>query len=169
MEFIIENLGKIGFEWKMALFNLINFLILFAILKKFFFAPIVKVIDERQLKANEGVENFQKAKTELQMAQQKAQTLIDSGKVEANKIIEKASLTAKDVAEQLKTQAKGDIDLLVAQAKKNIDIDKKEMKEALRKDMVEVVVNVAEKVLSEKIDAKKDEKFIAGIIDSMDS
>lgn len=169
MQTILEILGKIGFDWQMALFNFINFLLIFWIIKRFAFKPVVASINERQKQAIDTQENFEKAKTALSMSEMKAQEHIDKAKVEANKIIEKASVTAKDVANQLKDQAKRDIDLLVTQAKKNIEIDKKEMKEALRKDMVEVVVNVAEKVLSEKLDAKKDEKFISEIIDSMEA
>ena len=167
MDFILENLGKIGFEWKMALFNLINFLILFFILKKFFFKPIVKNVRDREQQIQDSVDNIQKARTELQMAERKAQDLIDESKVQANKIVEKSHELAKATGEQLKEKAKKEIELLIAQAKKNIDIDKREMKEELRKETVVLVMQAVEKILGEKLDEKKDTALIAGLLKNL--
>ncbi len=160
MNYILETLGKVGFEWQMGLFNLINFLIIFFILKKFFFASVTKTINERQLKAKEAVENFERAKTELGMATKKSQEIIDGAKVEANKIVEKASDESKAESERNKEKAKKEIEMLVTQAKKNIEIDKKEMKEEISKETANLVVAAVEKIIGEKMDQKKDTKII---------
>jgi len=47
---VLNNLGKMGFDWHMALFNLVNFLILYFILKKYLFGSISATIAERQKK-----------------------------------------------------------------------------------------------------------------------
>lgn len=167
MDFLLENLGKIGFDYKQALFNLINFFILFLILKRFLFGPITKALNERHEKVKESVDNMQKAKTELQMAEKKAQDIVDGAKVEANKIVEQGHVDAQDVADSMKSKAKKEIELLVAQAKKNIEIDKREMQDALRKETVELVVVAVEKILGEKMDGKKDEKYIQEILSTL--
>lgn len=164
MEFILETLGKIGFDWRMGLFNLINFFVIFLILKKFAFGPIMKVIDERQAKMKEGIDNFEKAKTELAMAERKAQDIIDEAKVEGNKVLQGAHDDAKEIAEDMKVKAKADIELLVTQAKKNIDIDRQEMRDSLRKETVELVVAAAGKVVGENLDEAKNEKYIQEIL-----
>jgi len=167
MEFILETLGKIGFEWRQALFNLINFLILFFILKRYAFKPVLKVLKERHTKVTESVENIQKAKTELSMAQQQSQDIIDKAKVEGNKIIEASHDDAKALAGDMLLKAKSDIELLITQAKKNIAIDKEEMKEDLKKETVELVMSVLEKILDEKFDTKKDEDYIKKVVSSL--
>ncbi len=167
MDFILDNLGKIGFEWKMALFNLINFLILFAILKKYFFKPIMKTVRDREKQVQDSVDNIQKAKTELQMAERKAQDIIDQSKVDANKVIEKSYDDAKAAGEVVKEKAKKEIEMLIAQAKRNIEIDKKDMKESLRKDTVELVVLAVEKIMGSKLNDKSDDKMIKEILSSL--
>ena len=167
MEFILENLGKIGFEWKMALFNLINFLILFWILKRYFFKPIMNNVRDREKQVQDSVDNIQKAKTELQMAERKAQDIIAQSKVEANKIIEKSHDDAKAAGEAMKEKAKKEIEMLIAQAKRNIDIDKKDMKESLRKETVELVVLAVEKIMGSKLNDKSDDKMIKEILSSL--
>ena len=160
MDFILDTLGKVGFEWRMGLFNLINFFIVLFILKKFLFGPIVDTISERQKKMTEGMENFEKSKSELQMAKQKSQKIIDEAKVQGNKIVAGAHDDATATAATLKEKAKNEIDLLVQQAKKNIDSDKAEMKEELKKETLDLVLAVSEKILGEKMDGKKDEAYI---------
>ena len=167
MQFILDTLGKIGFEWQMALFNLINFLILFWILKRYAFGPVMKVLKQRHKEVSDSVENIQKAKTELQMSQQKSQQLIYEEKVEANGVVEAAHEHAKKLSGTMKEKAKEEIELLISQAKKNIDIDKKEMKESLRKETIDIVVLAIEKILAEKMDSKMDEKYIKSILSSL--
>ncbi|MBT4153464.1 MAG: F0F1 ATP synthase subunit B [Candidatus Magasanikbacteria bacterium] len=167
MEFILETLGKIGFDWRMGLFNLINFLIIYWVLKRYAFGPIMKVINERQEKMKEGMDNYKKSQSELQMAEQKAQGIIDEAKVAANKVVEQSHDDSKQVAEDMKNKAKTEIESLIAQAKKNIDIDKQDMKDTLRKETVELVVLAVEKVLGERMDGKKDETYIQEILGSL--
>lgn len=167
MQFILETLGKIGFDWRAALFSLINFFIVYWLLKKYAFGPVVKNIDTRNKLLKDGVDNARKAETELRMAERRAQELIDDAKVEANKIVEVSHTEAKRVGEQVKAKAKEEIELLIAQAKKNIEIDKKDMKDTLRKETVQIVVLAVEKILSEKLDDKHDTKLIQDILSTL--
>ncbi len=167
MDMILDTLGKVGFEWKMAAFNFVNFLIVFAILKKYAFGPITKVIEERQQKVSDSVDNITKAKTELQMAERRAQEMIDEAKVGANKVAEKAHEQGKVQMEKMKDTAKSEIALLIDQAKRNIEIDRKEMQESLRTETVELVVLAVQKIISEKLDDKKDEAYIKNILASL--
>lgn len=164
MEYILTTLGKVGFEWQMGLFNLINFLIVFLILKHYAFGPIMKAIDERQQKEKQSVENFQRSKTELQMAEKRAQELVDEAKVESNKIAADAHENAKQLSQDMKEKAKGEIEKVVAQAKKNIEIDRNEMREDIRREAAGLVVAATEKVIGEKLDNSKDEALIAASI-----
>src|SRR3989339_896403 len=167
MEFILDTLGKIGFDWRAAVFSLLNFFVVYWLLKKYAFGPVVASIEKRNKLMKEGVDNAQQAKTELQMAERRAQELIDESKVQPNRIVEKSHDDAKALGEQLKDKAKKEIELLILQAKKNIDIDKKEMKETLRRETVELVVMAVEKIMIEKLDDKKDEKMIQDILSSL--
>lgn len=160
MQFILDTLGKVGFEWQMGLFNLINFLIVFFILKRFAFEPIQRILKEREEKTRESVENFTKAKTALGQAEQKAQSIVDEAKVAANEVRENATEDGKVIAEQMKTKARGEIELLIKQAKKNIEIDRKKMQNEIRDEAASLVVRATEKILGEKLSDKKDESLV---------
>jgi len=160
MEVILETLGKIGFEWRLGLFNLINFLILYAILKKFLFGPVIATINERKQKAEEAIDNFKKAQTELSMAEQKGNKIIEDARRESNEIVATAHKTASAKNEKMKEKAKDEIELLVNQARKNIAIEKRQMKEDVKSELAHFVVMGVEKILEEKVDSKKDKELI---------
>jgi len=160
MQEILEILGRIGFDWRMGAFNLLNFFIIMWILKRYAFGPVMKVINERQEKITQGVEQAQKAKTDLQMAERKAQELIDEAKAKANGIVEHAAVDAQKVAQGLQDKAKTEIEVLVSQAKKSIETDRLEMMDQVRRESGQLMVLALEKILSEKIDEKKDASLI---------
>ena len=80
-------LANLGFDWRVALANLANFLIIVWILKRFAFKPIEKAIKNREDKIRKGVEDAERAATEFQMAKQTCDKTIEEAKYEANKII----------------------------------------------------------------------------------
>lgn len=160
MEVLLETLGKVGFEWRMGLFSLINFLIVFWILKKLFFSTVTDTINQREKKIQEGIDNFQKAKTELEMAERNAKEIIENAKKEASAIIETAHSDGKEHADQMREKTKEDIAQLVSDAKESIAKEKAELAEEVKKDAAQLVIAVARKVLGDSVDSAIDEKFI---------
>ena len=62
---IIKNLG---IDWKIFLAQLVNFGIVFFVLKKFAFSPIQKLLKERQSKIEKGLNDATRSASELSMA-----------------------------------------------------------------------------------------------------
>ena len=59
---IIKNLG---IDWKIFLAQLVNFGIVFFVLKKFAFSPIQKLLKERQSKIEKGLDDAARSASEL--------------------------------------------------------------------------------------------------------
>ena len=83
----MEILAKIGFDWQVALANLVNFLIIFFLLKKFLFGPIAKTLAERKKAISEGLQNAALATDALSEAKKEGDKIIAEAKAQANTII----------------------------------------------------------------------------------
>lgn len=164
MEQLLNILGKIGFDWKMSLFNLINFLIAFWILKRFAFAPLVKIILERQKKAQETLENFDKSQSELAMAKQNAQEIIQEGKEKINYLMSEAQAEAKHTVEIAKTKAKEETEKIISEAKITIQAEKEKMKETLYQETAELISLATEKIFGDNIKATDDVKYVKSVV-----
>ncbi len=157
---ILSILGKIGFDWQVALANLFNFLIILFILKKFAFKPVKKIIDERQAKIKEGLENAKRAKTELMMAGQKGEELVRVAKDEAMKIMAESAQAKEDAVKRAKLKAREDARHILLEAKKAGDDELEKMKRKFREESVDLIIASAQKVLKRSISETEDKKYI---------
>ena len=161
---MIEILGKIGFDWQVALANFVNFIIIFLILKKFAFGPIFKVIKERQSKINQGLEDAQKAETALLMSEKTSQENIEKAKLKANQIVGEAQTKGEKIISLSKNEAldlKADI---IQEGEKQISIKKDSLKKEIQKETAVLVVNSLEKILKEKLTPEQENNYLNSIL-----
>lgn len=156
--------ASLGINGTLFIFQLINFAIVAAIIWFLILKPLTKKMTERQKLIDDSIENSKKIQDKLSASERKYQEKIDEAKVEANKIIEKAASEAEQVAGGLKQKAKQEIEMLVDQAKRNIRIEKDEMISGLKQETAGLIVSSLEKILGERIDAKKDKGMIEEMI-----
>lgn len=167
MNILMDTLAKLGFDWKLALVNLVNVTIIFLLLKKFLFAKVFAFIEERKKMIQTGVEHAIQAKTDLEMAEKKVTDILKHAKEEASEIIGKAHDEAKNQAEQIKAKSLQEIEQLIVEAKKKIKAEKDEMMQEAKQEVAEIVILAVEKVLKEKLTAEKDKTFIQNILKTL--
>ncbi len=157
-------LASLGINGPLFLFQLLNFAIVALILWFLILKPLTKKMEERKNIIDESLDRAKEVETNLKMSEVKFQEKLEEAKKEANAIIAGAQEEATRVQETMKQKTKDEVEALVLQAKKNIEVEKTEMRASLRKETVEIVVTAMEKVLGEKMDDKKDKKFVEDIL-----
>jgi F-type H+-transporting ATPase subunit b len=164
MDLIKEILGKLGFDWKLALMNLVNVSIIFFLLKKYLFGVVSKKIEERRELILRGVENATEAKTRLESAEVAAKQIMLDAKQDANAIIAQAVKESSLLADDMRAKAVQNVEMIIAQAKQVIEAEKEQMRQDLRKETAELVMNVVEKVLGKGMTESIDKKLTAGVV-----
>jgi F-type H+-transporting ATPase subunit b len=157
-------LASLGINPTLFVFQLINFAVVAAIIWFLILKPLTKKMTERQKMIDESLDNAKKIQDNLQKSEQKYQERIDNAKVEAGKVIEKAGKDAEQLSIDMKAKAKSEIESLVEQAKRNIRSERDEMVADVKKASAELIVAALEKILSEKIDDKKDKQLVEEMI-----
>lgn len=157
-------LASLGINPTLFVFQLINFAIIAAVIWYLILKPLTKKLSERQKMIDESLDNAKKIQDNLQKSEQKYQERIDAAKVETGKILDKANKEAEKIAVETKNKAKTEIEALIEQAKRNIRSERDEMITDVRKAGADLVVAALEKILSEKIDSKKDKEIISEMI-----
>lgn len=161
---VLSTLGLNVGQFASQLFNfaLVLCIVWFLILK-----PLTKKLDERKKIIDESLDNAKEVEKNLMMSQQKFDETIAEAKNESSAIIQHAHDEAEKMATDMKEKAKSELADLVEKAKKTIANEKEEMKTELHQETVALVVAVAEKILGQKLDGKKDEEFIRDILKSV--
>ncbi len=160
---VAENLG---INWKMFLAQVINFGIVFLVLKKFAFGPIQRVLEERKQKAAKGIEDAQKAETALMMAETQQKEKIEKARIEANKIIAEAQKTREGILQKTKEESQKEAKKIVEQAKAAAQEEQQKMLAKAQGEMVELTFLATEKLLGKETDKEDNRRFVQNLIEN---
>lgn len=146
-----------GANWPALISNIISFVLVALLLKKFAFGPIQKVLKERAEKIEQGLANAERIKAELAGAEAKAREVILQAGAQATRMIEEARSAATAEAEKSRQQAIADAQDILAKAKAAGDNEVARMKAELRKEVTRLVVETSAKVTADvlTVDQKK--------------
>lgn len=155
-----SGFGALGIDFKAFLIQLITFVLVFLILRKYVFGRVVKLLDDRQKTIEEGVKltadmNVARDKLQEEMTQSR-----QKARSEADKLLADAHEQAGATLKEAEDAAQRKVDAIMADAHKRIEEETHRARRKLEKDMVEMVIAATEIVAKEKIDPKKDHELI---------
>lgn len=135
--------------------QIIVFLALIAFFYVYITPVIGKAIDERQKKIAEGLSAADRGQKSLDEAKSRAEDVIREARDRANQIVDQASKRSNEIVEAAKQSAQSEGDRLIASAKQQIELETAKAREALRREVADLTVKSAAKVLGREIDAAK--------------
>lgn len=135
--------------------QIIAFLILLWFIFKFVVPPFATAIDARQKKIAEGLSAADRGQKSLDEAKARAEDVIREARDRANQIVDAASKRSNEIVEAAKQSALNEGDRLVAAAKQQIELETSKAREALRREVADLAVKSAAKVLGREIDPAK--------------
>lgn len=149
-----------GIDWKIVLAQLLNFGILMFILYKIGYKPLMKFVEERTNRIEEGVKNAERAQAALANAKAEQEQILAEARKEAVAIIESARQKATEQGDALIAKAKQEVGAVVVQGKKAIETERQKMLDEVKRDVVEMVMQSTEKVLAGAIDDQVDASWL---------
>lgn len=153
-------LGALGIDGRLFVTQLIAFLVLLAILRKWVFPPIIKAIDKRQETIDATLKEAAEAREALEKAEAKADALLADARKQADDIIGRSQEASAQAVAEAETKAKQRADQIVADARTQLDGDVKKARAALKKDAITLVAAATEQIVGEKVDGAKDRALI---------
>ena len=155
-----EILSKIGFDWHVALANLINFLIILFVLKKYAWGPIGKMIAERNKNIKDGLENAKLNAEKLKETKTEYEETIRKAHLEAQAIFAKGKKESELKKIEMMEDAKKETAKILASGRASLEEEKRKMLEDAKKELVDLVASATEKVLTKGITNQIDNMLI---------
>lgn len=121
---------------------------------RFVWPPLMKAVEDRQAKIADGLAAAEKGARSLQDASAKSDEALKQARAQAQEILAAANKQAAQVVEQAKGTAKAEAERIVSSARDEVGREIAHAKEALRKQVGELAVIGAAKILKREIDAK---------------
>jgi F-type H+-transporting ATPase subunit b len=155
MELLLPELGL--FIW-----TLLAFLIVFVILKKFAWKPILATLNERETSIANSIASADKVRKEMANMQAENEQLLTQAREERSMMLKEAKDTKDKIVGEAKAQATEEANKIMAEARAQIQNEKMAALTDVKNQMGKLVIEVSEKVLRKELsDKSAQESYIS--------
>lgn len=155
-----ELAGKLGVDWKLLIAQIINFLVLLAILYKFLYKPVLEMMQKRTRRIEEGLEKAEEIEKELAKTKENYNKEISRAKKEANEIIVKARDLAEEKKKEILAKTEEKIAQITEKEKIKIEMQKMQVAKEIKAEVADLLTLSMQKILGERGDLKLDKNLI---------
>ena len=151
------------------IWTILTFLILFFVLAKFAWKPLLTALESRESAIKSSLEDAEKAKKELERLNNESEEIIAEAKSEAQNIRVEAKSKAEKVKADLLAQATDDAKKIRDEAEKQIQVEKDKAINEIRNDVVNLTMSVAKKVIKKNLSQEDNKSLIEDSIQNLKS
>ena len=142
------------------LVSLVQFLILYWLLRRFLWGPVTSALESRAAKIREGLDLAEQAKRDREQLKQEVETLLAQARAEATQIAERATQAAEDAANQIRSEARTESDRIRERGRADAEHLHDQALAQLRGELASMVVLATSRLLGREIDPGKHRDLI---------
>lgn len=151
MDLLLPHLGLI-------VWTLVAFLIVFFILKKFAWKPIIKGLNDRETSIADAIATAEKVKLEMAQLKNDNEALLASAREERSAMLKEAKEIKDKIVNDAKNEAKAQAAKIIADAQASITQQKMAAIVDLKNQVGNLVIEVSEKILRKELSNKTDQE-----------
>ncbi|MDI3547301.1 MAG: F-type H+-transporting ATPase subunit b [Halanaerobiales bacterium] len=148
--------------------QVINFLVLLWLLKRYLYGPITEILDKRSQKIENDLTEAETKKREAEDLRDKYEAELKKARKEAQDIIEEAEKRGRRKAREIITEAKKEAERIKESKLYEVNQAKKEALKEVRNELASLSLLIAGKLIQEKLDQGKHEALINQYIQELD-
>ena len=150
MDLLIPSFGLI-------IWTLLAFLIVFFILKKFAWKPILSALKEREVTIADSLATAEKMKAEMAQFKSENEALLAKAREERGQMLKEARDTKDRIINEAKEQAKVEASRIITDAQDAIERQKMAALTDVKNQVGQLVIEVSEKVLRRELSNKTEQ------------
>lgn len=153
-------LGTLGIDYKLFLAQLLNFGLVVFVIWKWVYTPLLKVLDERTAKIEQGLKDAKESGELRASSSEEKDAIVAEARANARKIVEESEVNAQKVADERVQKTREEVERIVTQGKDQLQSDREKMVRDVKAEIADILVMATEKIAGEKLDVKKDASLI---------
>lgn len=157
----MEIIKNFGLNPVLLAAQVVNILIVFFILKKFLYKPILEVLGKRQVTIKEGLKAAEDARIKLEKVVVEEKNILRTAQLQSKKIIEDAKLESEEIAKQMNEVSRKQTEKLLNDAREQIAKESIETEKRLALNTGKVAIAILDKALREFFSSKEQKEVIS--------
>ena len=161
MELLTPSFGLI-------FWTLLAFLIVFFILKKYAWKPILSSLDKRQRLIADSLETAERVKAEMAQLKSENEELLAKAREERGMMLKEARETKERIINEAKEKAKTEASKIINESQQAINVQKMAAITDVKNQIGKLVIEVTEKILRKELDSREaQENHIRSLVDEV--
>jgi F-type H+-transporting ATPase subunit b len=153
-------MDALGINLGFFIAQLINFGIIFLLLRAFAWGPLMRFLDKRSAEIAKGLEDAQVAAEARANAEAQAQKILADARAEAQKIVAEARAGAEERARPIVQAAEADAEKIRAEARIRAEEAQANALAGVRSQVISLAIAAANKLIGESMDKKQQERIV---------
>jgi F-type H+-transporting ATPase subunit b len=145
--------------------QILAFLIMLWILKRFAWKPLLKILKERQEKIQAAFASIEEGKKEIQSLKELYNSKLEKIEEQAKEKITEAILSGQQMAQHIQEEAHNSAKAILQKAQGDIANEMLKAQAELKNNLINTVILATQKFIKEKIDTEKDKQLIGEFVE----
>lgn len=150
-----------------ALFTLANTIVLFLVMKKFLFVPVLNMIQSRQQEIDQLYEDARKAKQDATALESEYRQKLSAAKDTSERLVKEAVARGQSREEEILRQANMEAAAIMDKANADIAREKKKAINDAKNEISDLAMAIAGKVVGRELTAADQGKLVERFIDEL--
>lgn len=155
-----ELVKSLGIEWHILIAQMVNFAILLAVLGKFVYKPIMKLLDERREGVRKALEREERAAAKLAASEADKDKLLAQARADSQAIIDEAKRDGEELKKKLVAEAQENIKKMQLEAEQKLQSDKRRLVSEVKGEVGALIVDTIERTLGDVLDSRAQGKMV---------
>lgn len=144
--------------------QIVNFLIILFILKKFLYKPILTTLEKRKATIKEGLDKTEEARIRLEKIAEKEKQILRIAQEQAKKILDEAKSESIGIIENSEQQSKIKADRMLRQAREQINLETRAVEKRLSLHVSSLAIDFLKKAVADLFSKKEQESVIKNVL-----
>ena len=161
---VFLGISDIGINLPILIAQTINFAALLIVLRLFVYKPILRMLDDRKRRIQEGLSAADQGREQAAAANREAQAQMDGARREAQEVVAQAQQVATRLQDERVQQAQVEAEVLLQRARGEIQLERDGAIAELRKEFADLTIAAAEKVIGQSLDRAAHQRLIEQVM-----
>lgn len=147
-----EILNTFGLDWPKFISQVIIVLIVYFVLSKYAFGPVLEMLEARRRRIAEGEANLETIKAEMGKAEDKVRAMLEQANADAERLINEARESAEAVRTEKTQEAIKEAQQILEKAREASRLEHERAMNELKRDFGRLVIDATSKVTGKVLD-----------------
>lgn len=161
---VILGIDALGFNVPALIAQLANFAILLIVFRLFLYKPLLRMLDERKNRIQEGLDAADESKRQLSQTEEEVAKELAKAREQGQTLIGEAQQMSQRLQAEARDAARAEGEQLLERARNEIQLERDAAIAELRREFADLTITAAERVIKQSLDPAQHRQLIEEVL-----